>query len=123
MFDDAIHFVLDRDATPSGSGDAAAPRGDEALLDAYSRAVVGVAERVGSSVLRVAVAADATAKRRGATGSGVMVSPDGLTLMNSHVVQGERQVLLSLPDGREIEAVVLGDDPHTDLAVLRAPCQ
>lgn len=122
MFDESLQFILESEASAgSVPQDVRAGGGDDAaLLDAYSRAVAGVAERVGPAVVRVAVAPDAKAKRRGGSGSGVVVSPDGLALTNSHVVQGARTVQLSLPDGREFDAAVLGDDPHTDLAVLRA---
>jgi S1-C subfamily serine protease len=89
----------------------------EEPLDAYSRVVTDVADRVGPAVVRVA---SRGAGRRGGIGSGVIIADDGLVLTNSHVVAGGRRVGLSLAEGGEIEADVLGDDPDTDLALLRA---
>src|SRR5262245_30309800 len=89
----------------------------EEPLDAYSRVVSDVADRVGPAVVRVESRA---AGRRGGLGSGVIIADDGLVLTNSHVVAGARRVRLSFAEGGEIEADVLGDDPDTDLALLRA---
>ncbi len=89
---------------------------DDALLDEYSRVVSDVAERVGPSVVRIDVRRGG---RNAGSGSGVVVSSDGLALTNSHVVQGARVVALTTVEGRELNARVLGDDPDTDLALLR----
>ena len=89
------------------------------LFDAYSQAVVDVVDHVGPAVVRVETPADPQSRRRGGTGSGVVISPDGLVLTNSHVVQGATTVRLALADTRTVKARVLGDDPHTDLALLR----
>ncbi|BBK31398.1 S1-C subfamily serine protease [Stella humosa] len=120
MFDTRLAYILDHEQA-AGDAAPASPSGtdDGRLLDAYSNAVIDVVDRVGPAVVRVATPPDQATQRRGGTGSGVVVSPDGLVLTNSHVVQGARLVRLAVPDGREVEAVVLGDDPHTDLAVLR----
>lgn len=83
----------------------------EAPLDAYSRIVSGIAEDVGPAVVSVAHA-------RGG-GSGVVISPDGLVLTNSHVAGGARRLTLGFAEGGQAEAEVLGDDPDTDLALLR----
>jgi S1-C subfamily serine protease len=101
---------------------------DDALLDAYSQAVVGVVERVGPSVVKIDVAgttrgARAGRSERGSTGSGLIVSPDGLVLTNSHVVAGGGPLRITLADGRELAAALIGEDPHTDLAVIRADGQ
>ncbi|MCE9522742.1 MAG: trypsin-like peptidase domain-containing protein [Alphaproteobacteria bacterium] len=89
---------------------------DEHLLDAYSNAVAGVAEHVGPAVLRV----EPLGEKRGGSGSGVILSSDGLVLTNSHVVQGATRVKLTTAEQLVLEARVIGDDPHTDLALLHA---
>src|SRR3954447_7802255 len=86
-------------------------------LDAYSRCVADIADRVGPAVVRVE---SGTAGRRGGLGSGGVIASDGLILTNSHVVAGARRVRLALVDASEVQADVLGDDPDTDLALLRA---
>ncbi len=90
---------------------------DTELLDAYSRSVTAVVDRVGPAVVRVEAQ---LAGRPSGMGSGVFISPDGLLLTNSHVMQGMRDAKLTGADGRPIEAHVIGDDPDTDLALLRA---
>jgi len=90
---------------------------DAALLDAYSRAVIGVVDRLGPAVVRIDV--QARDQRRAGTGSGVVVAPDGLVLTNSHVVGGGTQVGVTTIDGRSLTARVVGDDPDTDLALVR----
>ena len=92
------------------------PPDDQALLDAYSRAVIDVVDRVGPTVVRLDIEAGS---RRGGTGSGVIVAPDGLVLTNSHVVDGAARVNVSTVDGRSLTAQVVGNDPDTDLALVR----
>jgi S1-C subfamily serine protease len=108
-------FLLDSDSAAQGPGAASGP-GDAALLDDYSRAVTDVVDRVGPSVVRIDVKKQG---RSAGSGSGVIISSDGLALTNSHVVQNSRIVSLITLEGRELQARVLGDDPDTDLALLR----
>ena len=94
---------------------------DHALLDAYSNAVIGVTERVGPAVVRVETGPKVrNAQERGGLGSGIVISPDGLVLTNSHVVGSAREIRLRDIEGVVTDARVLGVDPDTDLALLRA---
>jgi S1-C subfamily serine protease len=109
--------MLDR-ITPPLADPPPPPQDDQAVLDAYSRAVIDVVERVSAAVLRIDVRATRE-KRRGGTGSGVVVAPDGLVLTNSHVVEGGTQASVTTVDGRILTARLVGDDPDTDLALVR----
>ena len=104
---------------------------DEELLDAYSRAVVGVVEKVGPAVVSIGVTLSGppASGRRGrpgpqaeqhGAGSGVIITPDGYLLTNNHVVENASQVEIGLTDGRTLPAEVVGTDPATDLALVRA---
>ncbi len=95
------------------------PPEDQALLDAYSRAVIDVVDRVGPTVVRLDVLKGTDDRRQGGTGSGVVVAPDGLVLTNSHVVGGASRVKVNTIEGRGFTARVVGDDPDTDLALVR----
>jgi S1-C subfamily serine protease len=107
-----------------GRSEAAAPElvaaDDQALLDAYSRAVIDVVDRVGPAVVRLAVRSAAEKDgNRGGTGSGVIVAPDGLILTNSHVAGGASRIEVTTADGQELRARLVGNDPDTDLALIR----
>jgi len=94
---------------------------DAELLDAYSRAVTAVVERVGPAVVSIHVGEgrrSAEFEPAGA-GSGVVITPDGYILTNSHVVANARQIRALFIDGQKLAATLVGRDPSTDLAVIR----
>ena len=93
---------------------------DEELLDAYSNAVVGVVETVSPSVVHVQVRGNRRGQMAQGSGSGTILSPDGIVLTNNHVVEGATSIELALADARRVPARILGRDPDTDIAVLRA---
>ena len=103
---------------------AAPPPSDGALLDAYSRAVIGAVEAVGPAVVHLTATFPATKRTRGpqqqeGSGSGFVFTPDGFVLTNSHVVRGASAVRAMFSDGATSRAELVGEDPDTDLAVLR----
>jgi S1-C subfamily serine protease len=113
--DSSLSFVADDRPIDLPRNPADAASRDDAALDAYSRVVTAAVEAVAPSVVRV----HPQLKGRGGVGSGVIVSPDGLVLTNSHVAQGAPAHEIVTPDGRHLTARLLGDDPDTDLALLR----
>ncbi len=118
---DFTHDTSDDFTSSSSPTGPAAVAGDQTLLDAYSNAVIDVTERVGPAVVRVETGSKETKGRgRGGLGSGIVISPDGLVLTNSHVVGSSRQIRLRDIEGVVTDARVLGVDPDTDLALLRA---
>ena len=105
-------WILDDSGSPA---EPAGPSGDDALLDAYSNAVVHATEIVAPAVAHLEV----EMKGRKGAGSGFSFTPDGLLLTNSHVVHGARAIRASFADGHSYEADLIGEDPDTDIAVIR----
>src|SRR5581483_11706303 len=105
--DGPLAFVADDRPVDLHAGSADPQSGDDAALDAYSRVVTAAVEAVAPSVVRV----HPRLKGRGGVGSGVIVSPDGLLLTNSHVAQHAAEHEIVTPDGRHLTARLLGDDP------------
>ena len=98
------------------------PPDDQALLDSYSQAVIDVVDGVGPAVVRLAVFDGNPARpgqSRGGSGSGVIVAPDGLILTNSHVAGTASRIEVTTADGQDLHARLVGDDPDTDLALIR----
>ncbi len=107
---------------------AAVAVADAPAYDAYSQAVIGAVDRVGPAVVSLGIARPAPERlqRRGmpelrGAGSGVIIAPDGYILTNSHVVHSARVIEARLPDGRTLSAQLVGDDPYSDLALIRVP--
>ena len=128
-----LQVLTNAEADPSpDTGVRSSDHADAELLDAYSSAVVHAVERVGPSVAHLAVWTPSAGPQRGrgratsdgqpspsGTGSGLVFTPDGFMLTNSHVVERATRVRASFADGSSYEAHVVGNDPDTDLAVLR----
>lgn len=122
--------MLDFLTTESATGQRPAPSNpnseqDDTLLDAYSQTVTRVARTVSNAVVHLKVEKPAKHSQvrqqdnNAGTGSGFIISSDGYVVTNSHVVNGATRIEASLPDGRTFQAHTLGDDPATDVAVLK----
>ena len=105
------------DAACTGPDDAVSAHTGDELMDSYSRSVAAVVDRVGPAVVRVEPIAPG--RGRVGVGSGVAISGDGLVLTNSHVVGGMQRQRITLAEGETTDGEILGDDPDTDLALLR----
>jgi len=98
------------------SSNTATAAADLAAFDAYSRTVIGAVDKVGPAVLHLQVESE---RGHGGAGSGVVFTPDGYVLTNSHVIADGKRIVATFPDGRSSGTTIVGDDPDTDLALLR----
>ncbi|MDR0534728.1 MAG: trypsin-like peptidase domain-containing protein [Verrucomicrobiales bacterium] len=114
-----IRAFDNRNGTATAGTPTASPVDDGALLDGYSATISGVVEKVRPAVVNIRVHKGGPGSQNGGSGSGFVITPDGYILTNSHVVHGASHMQVALADGRLLDAQLVGDDPETDLAVIR----
>ncbi len=121
MDDNNLVWLAAQGALDQNSASPTATENDEELLDAYSRAVVSVVDKVGPAVVSINVKTRQARHNPGGegAGSGVIVTPDGYILTNNHVVDNANEVKVNLIDGSTFTAHIVGKDAATDLAVVR----
>ncbi len=117
-----IHAFSETDSAVAGTPTQPSPSDDE-LLDSYSQSVTRAVEKVGPAVVNIRVQKTSHERQRGSesggSGSGFVIAPDGFILTNSHVVHGADKLEVTLADGQVHGATLVGEDPETDLAVVR----
>ncbi|TGK13167.1 PDZ domain-containing protein [Leptospira fletcheri] len=109
--------ALSRKSSPIPAGDSRSVGDESELLDAYSNSVIKAVDRVGPAVVHLQV--ESSSGGQAGSGSGFLLTPDGFIATNSHVIHGASKIRVRLSDGSSTEAELVGDDPFTDVAVLR----
>src|SRR6202048_3571345 len=112
-----VRTFVENSAAPSPS--VGAPLNDNQLLDAYSRTVTAAAGSVSPAVVNIHVKNTEAGRRGEGGGSGFIIAPDGFILTNSHVIHEAKSIDVNLPDAQSFSATPVGEDPETDLAVIR----